>query len=260
MRTRRNLLLLLVAVLACMAVFADAAKPGKNKLAVRGQEQDIYYFPANGSASRGKVLFAPGDGGWRGFAIDIARQMQSAGYDVYGLDTRHYLQSFADRGGLKPADIGTDYRQIADWIRQGNRDRVLLVGWSEGAGLALAAAADKKSKEVFGGVVAIGMTEQNILAWRWSDTWAEIAKKIPKEPTFPSSLFVGQVSPLPLFVIASSKDEYTSPEATRALVAGAREPKRFVMIDANDHKYSGNTDTLFRTLRDALLWTAQQQK
>lgn len=259
MKVRRSLLLLIFAVLGCTAGFADAPKPGKNKVTVRGQEQDVYYFPASGT-SKGKVLFAPGDGGWRGFAIDIARQVQAAGYDVFGLDTRRYLESFADRGGLKPADIAADYRQLAEWARQGGKERVLLTGWSEGAGLGLAAAADKQNKSVFEGLIAIGMTEQNILAWRWSDTWAEIAKKVPNEPTFPSSLFVGEVAPLPLFVIASARDEYTSQEATRALVAGAREPKKFVMIDANDHKYGGNADTLFRTLRDALVWIVQQHR
>jgi pimeloyl-ACP methyl ester carboxylesterase len=259
MRVRRYAVLLLVTVIASIVALAQGVKSGKNRLTVRGQDQDVYFLPANG-ASRAKVLFAPGDGGWRGFAIDIAKQMQAAGYDVYGLDTRRYLESFTDSGGLKPADIATDYRAIANWIRSGSKDAVLLVGWSEGAGLGLAAAADKQNKNIFAGLVAVGMTEQNILAWRWSDTWAEIAKKIPNEPTFPSSVFVGQVSPLPLFVIGSSKDEYTSPDATRGLVAGAREPKKFVMIEAKDHKYGGNTDTFFRTLKDALIWIAQPHK
>jgi pimeloyl-ACP methyl ester carboxylesterase len=256
---RKSVLLLTAVIAVCGMLFADVPKPGKNTVSVRGQAQNIYYFPASG-ASRGKVLFAPGDGGWRGFALEIAKQMQAAGYDVYGLDTRLYLQSFADSGGLKTSDIAADYRQIADWIRQGGNGRVLLTGWSEGAGLGLAAAADKQNKSIFEGLVAIGMTEQNILAWRWTDAWAEVTKKVPNEPTFPSSLFVGQVSPLPFFIIASSDDEYTSPEATRSLVAAARDPKKFVMIEARDHKYGGNTETLFRTLRDALLWIVQQHR
>ncbi len=260
MKAKWRVLPWFVVLLCCLSVAAESAKPGKNQFALRGRQQYIYYLPANGNASRGKVLFVPGDGGWRGFAVDIAKQMQAAGYDVYGLDTRRYLESFVDRGGLKPADIVTDYRDIADWIRQGNNGRVLLVGWSEGAGLGLAASANVRNKDVFEGLVAIGITEQNILAWRFSDTWAEITKVMPNEPSFPSAPYVAQVAPLPLFVIASSRDEYVSQEATKAIVAGAREPKKFVMIEANDHKYGGNTDTLFRTLRDALLWIVQQHK
>jgi pimeloyl-ACP methyl ester carboxylesterase len=260
MRPHSAIAILLLVTMSSVFSFADAAKPGKNKVNVRGQAQDIYYFPANRGVSHGKVLFAPGDGGWRGFAIDIARQLQNAGYDVYGLDTRHYLQSFADGGGLKTSDIPRDFGQLAQWIRQGSKEPVLLVGWSEGAGLALVAASDPQNKTVFAGVVAIGMAEKNILAWRWSDTWAEIAKSVPNEPTFLSAQFVGQVAPLPLFVIASSHDEYAAEQVTRALFAQARQPKKLVIVDAKDHKYSGNTDNFFRTLKDALNWISQQHK
>jgi len=260
MNSRKISLLMVVAFLICNSAFTAAAVSGKNKVVVRGQAQDIYFFPGKGDGPHRRVLFAPGDGGWRGFAIDVAKQLQAAGYDVYGFDTRHYLQSFADSGGLKTSDIAWDFRQIAEWMCQGSKGPVLLVGWSEGAGLSLAAAADSKDKGVFQGLVVFGMTEQNILAWRWSDVWAEVAKKIPNEPTFPSSQFVGKVSPLPLFVIASSNDEYISPQASLALMADARDPKKFVMIDAKDHKYGGNTDTFFRTLKEALVWISQQRQ
>jgi pimeloyl-ACP methyl ester carboxylesterase len=259
MKAKIAILIAVLAVAFCVSSFAENVKPGKNRVDVRGQSQDIYFFPANGGASRGKVLFAPGDGGWRGFAIDIAKQLQNGGYDVYGLDTRRYLQSFAGNGGLKTSDIPRDFGLIAQWIRQDSSHPLLLAGWSEGAGLALAAAADSRNKGVFAGLVVIGMAEKNLLAWHWSDTWAEIAKTVPNEPTFPSAQFVSQVAPLPLFVIASSNDEYSTVPATRALFAQARDPKKLVVVDAKDHKYGGNTDTFFRTLKEALIWITQQQ-
>lgn len=255
MRTSKRIVLMLVLLFSSVAL-ADAPKEGRNGFVVRGQEQDIYFYKAAGAGGRGKVLFAPGDGGWRGFAIDIAEQLQAAGYDVYGLDTRRYLLSFADRGGLKPADIAGDFRQIASWIRQDGK-QVLLVGWSEGAGLALAASSDSQSKTVFQGLVAIGMTERNILAWRWSDLWAEVAKVLPKEPTFESSDHVGRVAPLPIFMLASSHDEYVTADATRTLFARASEPKKLVIIDAKDHKYAGKKDEFFGILKQALAWIAQ---
>jgi fermentation-respiration switch protein FrsA (DUF1100 family) len=69
-----------------------------------------------------------------------------------------------------------------------------------------------------------------------------------------------KVSPLPLFLIASTSDEYISTEATRALFSAAREPKRLAIINARDHKYSGNTDGFFRTLHEALNWIEQQHR
>lgn len=251
---------LLIVIAACLFARADNPVQGRNKISIRGQQQDIYFLPANGAGPHRPVLFVPGDGGWRGFAVEMAQQLQSAGYNVFGLDTRHYLQSFTGRNILSPAQIASDFRQLADWIRQGGSERVLLAGWSEGAGLGLAAAADSTNKNIFDGLVAIGITEQNILAWRYSDLWAEVAKKVPNEPTFASSEYISKVAPLPLFVIASTKDEYISPEATRTLFDLAKEPKRFEMIDAKDHKYGGNTEAFFRTFKEALAWIVQQHK
>lgn len=249
----------LMGLMACLA-HADSPAPGKNKVWIRGQEQEVYVFPASGATSRGRVLLVPGDGGWRGFAIDMAENLQSSGYDVFGLDTRRYLQSFTGTTVLTTAEIASDFRQLASWIGQGGHDRVLLAGWSEGAGLGLAAAADSNNKAIFQGLVAIGMTEQNILAWRYSDLWAEVSKKLPNEPTFASSEYISKVTPLPLFLIASSHDEYISQNVSRTLFGMAKEPKRFALIDARDHKFSGNTEEFFRTFKEALAWTVQQHK
>lgn len=256
MSQKRLFLLAIVALIGSFA-FAESPTQGRNKVPVRGQAQDVYFYPSPVSGGHRKLLFVPGDGGWRGFAVEIAKQLQAAGYDVYGLDTRRYLQSFTESGGLKTSDISGDFRQIVDWIRQGSSKPILFVGWSEGAGLALVAASDPHNKEQFSGVVAIGMTEDNILAWRWSDTWAEIEKKLPKEPTFPSSEFVALVAPLPLFVICSAHDEYVTLEATRSLFARAREPKKLVIIEAKDHNYGGNTGEFFQTLKQSLTWIVQ---
>lgn len=249
---------LLVATAVPLA--AQGPKAGKNKFIVRGQQQEIYYLPAQGGGAHRKVLYAPGDGGWRGFGVTIAEQMAAAGFDVYGLDTRTYLESFTtSAGALKPADIAGDYRQIANWIRQGSKERILLAGWSEGAGLGLAAAADASNREIFDGLVAIGMTELNILGWRWSDFTAEITKKVPNEPTFRSLDYTGQVAPLALFMIASTGDEYVAQDATRRLFAAAHEPKRLAILKGDDHKFGGNTGEFFQTLREALNWIGQKR-
>jgi hypothetical protein len=161
---------------------------------------------------------------------------------------------------LSTAEISSHFNQTARWIQQGGRERLLLVGWSEGAGLGLAAIADAANQTTFEGLAAIGTPEYNILAWHWTDIGAEITKKLPHEPTFKSADFMAKVSPLPLFVIASTSNEYITPEATRALFSAARQPKRLVMIDARDHKYSGNTEGFFRALREGLNWIQQQHR
>src|SRR6185295_8774725 len=87
-------------VFSGVAQAAATHTPGRNSAWVRSQAQDIYFYPAQG-ALRGSVLFVPGDGGWRGFAIDIAQVIAQGGYDVYGLDTKRYLESFTGRTALR---------------------------------------------------------------------------------------------------------------------------------------------------------------
>jgi pimeloyl-ACP methyl ester carboxylesterase len=241
-------------------VCAENPKPGKNEVTIRGQRQAIYFYPGEGTGPHRKVLFAPGDGGWRGFAITITEELAKAGYDVYCIDTRRYLESFTGPVVLTTAEISADFNQMARWIQQGVQERVSLVGWSEGAGLGLVTTADAANQTIFAGLVAIGTPEYNILAWHWTDIGAQIAKTLPHEPTFKSGDFMAKVSPLPLFVIASTSNEYITPEATRILFSAAREPKHLVMIDARDHKYSGNTEGFFRALREGLNWIQQQSR
>jgi pimeloyl-ACP methyl ester carboxylesterase len=255
----RLFLAALALAFACSAP-AQSAHPGVNSLTVRGQAQEIYYYPARGTGPHRSILFAGGDGGWHGFAVTIAESMAAAGFHVYGLNARRYLMSFTGSSGLTPELIARDYRQIADWIRGRGTERILLAGWSEGAGLGLAAAADSSNQQVFEGLVAIGMTEYNILALRWSDFGALVIKRLPNEPTFKSSDFVAKVSPLPLALIASRRDAYVSPEATQKLFAAARDPKRLVFIDADDHKFAGHTGEFFRTLNESLNWLMQSRK
>lgn len=258
----RSRLLVIGALIIAPRIYVCAGNPkdGKNEMTIRGQQQKIYFHRAEGAEPHRKILFAPGDGGCRGFAITITEELAKAGYDTYCVDTRRYLESFTGPPLLSTTEIASDFRQMARWIQQGGQEHLVFIGWSEGAGLGLAATADAANQAIFDGLVAIGTPEENILAWRWRDIGASITKKVPHEPTFKSAEFMSKVSPLPLFVIASTSDEYVTPEATRELFSAARQPKRLVVINARDHKYSGNTDAFFRALREGLNWIQQQHR
>jgi type IV secretory pathway VirJ component len=101
----------LLVLLLSVNTLAQAQKRGENSVAIREKEQRTYYYPAVGSRLNRKVLFVPGDGGWRGFAIVVAERMASWGYDVYGLDTSNYLESFTHKDDhLREADVMSDFR------------------------------------------------------------------------------------------------------------------------------------------------------
>jgi uncharacterized protein len=227
--------------------------PGRNAVVVHGQAQDIYFYPAQGT-THGTVLFLPGDGGWRGFAIDLAQVMARAGYAVYGLDTKRYLESLNDKTPRHEMDVMNDFHDIALWITQGQPERISLVGWSEGAGLCLLGAASPEGKNLFTGLVTLGLPEQNILGWRLADYLTWITKKTPNEPVFRSIDYIRRVTPLRLWMLQSTRDEYIPLNKGRDMFAAASEPKRFSAIDASNHRFEGNQKELFRLLEEGLRW------
>lgn len=235
---------------------AQTTNAGKNTIIIRGERQDIYFYPAKGQLRHpdSKILFAPGDGGWRGFAVTIARVVASWGYDVYGLDTKRYLESFTGGSTLKETDVMNDFQKIAYWVTQKADERVILMGHSEGAGLCLLAAASDEHQKSFSGLVSIGLSESSVLGWRLLDDITYLTKKVPNEPTFESVDFLPKVSPLPILMIQSSQDQYVSAEAARKLFSTAREPKRFLLIKSQNHRFDGNTDEFFRALQEGIEW------
>jgi dienelactone hydrolase len=246
---------------ACAAVCvtaltaADAPSPGKNIVWVRGQAQEIWYYPAairNSSAP--PVLFLPGDGGWRGFAIDLAKDMAAAGYHVYGWDIKTYLVGFTGQTGLREPNIADDTHQIARWIEQRSSDRVVLAGWSQGAAMAVVAAAFQQHRSAYAGVIALGLPDSGVLGWRWRDDLTYLTKRDPDEPTFLTVPYLRQLSPLPIVLIYSGDDEYVSPDAMKALIAAAGEPKRCIHIQAKGHRYEGARAELLKQMGEAVQW------
>jgi hypothetical protein len=250
--------LALVALAGAALLGAQGMRPGKNVYDLRGRQQDVYYYPSarQGQQSLGPVLFAPGDGGWRGFAITMAGKMAGWGYDVYGLDTKRYLESFTDgRKTLSEADVASDFRSLGKWVSPSGGVR--LVGWSEGAGLGLLGVADDPDRKTFNGFVAIGMGEASFLGWRTIDNLTYITKKDPDEPRFASLPWMLKIAPTPFAMIHSDHDDYTTVEAAKKLFAAARQPKRWWLIPARNHRFSGGQEGFFSALRAALEWTGR---
>lgn len=231
-----------------------AQSPGKNLVAIRGQKLEVYYYPATGQRLNRKVLFAPGDGGWRGWAITIAQQMATWGYDVYGLDTKTYLESFTGKTTLTENDVMSDFRNLTLWMTGNSSERVTLIGWSEGAGLSVLAAANPENKRFFNGLITFGLGDENVLGWSWKDNITYITKLKPDQPFFYASRFMSRIAPIPYLMIQSSNDEYVPFDEAKNLATLAKEPKRVVVIKANNHRFDGNQDEFYRTLREGLQW------
>jgi pimeloyl-ACP methyl ester carboxylesterase len=251
------LLVLLVTTLCLPTALAHTSmseiKPGKISVTIRGQRQKLFFYPGAGPAPHHKVLFAPGDGGHRGFAITIAEKLAASGYDVYALDTKHYLSSFTGRTRLTEPKVMADFHQLADSVSGKPGEQVTLAGWSTGAGLAVLAAADA-NKASYDGLIAISLGKANILGWRWVDNFTYLTGKLPKEPAFQSDEYLPKIAPLPVFVIQSSGDQFIPNEEAEALFVTTKRPKYFALIHANNHSFVSNRDGFFKALQQGMQW------
>lgn len=232
---------------------------GKNAPVIRGQQQDVYFYPArSGMRDAPKVLFLCGDGGWQGRAIEVAVGMSKAGYDVYGLDTKRYLESFTTTAGaLTEEDVQRDMAQIAKWMQTRWRERISILGWSEGAGLAVLAAASRDNEAVFNGVVTLGLSNTAFLGWRLRDDVTYITHGDPDEPMFRTRDYIPKVAPLALCMIQSSGDQFVSKDEAEALFGEAQQPKLYKLVQAQDHGFNGNTEGFFQALSEGLAWVDQ---
>jgi alpha-beta hydrolase superfamily lysophospholipase len=225
---------------------------------LRGHSQLVRLFGTPGAGV--PVIVSSGDGGWIHLGPHVAEALAARGYFVIGFDTRAYLSGFTGASTLRPEDVAADYRELVRYAARGSPGRPVLVGVSEGAGLSVLAAADDATKSLIGGVVAIGLPDLNELGWRWKDAWIYVTHGVPNEPTFSSAAFVGHVSPLPLAVIHSTRDEFVTAAQIQSTMDRAAEPKQLWMIDAADHRFSNNLPELDRRLQEAISWVTARAR
>ncbi len=253
----RRLAVLGVGALSALSI-PSVAIASATQIDLRGRAVPVAHVAAWYPARHVAVLFLPGDGGWRGFAITIGNRMAAAGYDVYALDTRDYLEAFTGFRALSVRDVADDLGRIASAIRGSGGTPVELVGWSEGAALVIAAAARNPTE--FSGIVAFGVPEQGALGWRLRDSIASLAGREPDEPQFDVAPLLAELTEVPLMMIQATHDPFTTMERAQALFARARGPKRLEFVDARNHRFDGGTERFFAALIDGLQWVQRDNR
>jgi dienelactone hydrolase len=248
----------LVACLALIAVARGVSAADKVPVTIRGRTLTLeWYRPAGTGPPKGSILMGSGDVGWVGLGADLAEQLSKEGYSVAGINVRQYLSTFTSgKAHVTPDEVPGDYAAIAQLLRERGMlpPPVVVAGVSEGAALAVLAGAASSNRTWLSGVMTMGLPPTAELAWRWSDMGAWITKKDADEPSFEPKQFIGDVSPLPLWMIQSTKDEYVPEAAFREFDRLAREPKRLVLIDASNHRFTDRRPQLWTEVLAGLAW------
>jgi pimeloyl-ACP methyl ester carboxylesterase len=184
----------------------------------------------------------------------MAKTIASWGYEVYGFDTKQYLEAFTGNGrGLNQDQMAGDVRHIAEVVRSVSQKRVILVGWSQGAGMAVVANSGTPTGSPIRGVLTLGLPDSAVLGWDWRATLASLARRALDQPSFAIKPLLRSGS-TPIWMIHGLADEYTTPETGRALFQAATEPKQLQEIAGANHRFTGHQDELFRSMKQGLDW------
>jgi dienelactone hydrolase len=251
-------LALVFVLLTSAAARAGAAETVE--VTVRGRAVPLaVYVPGAGVPARGTVIMGSGDVGWVGLAVSMSEYLVGEGYVVAGVNVRRYLSTFTSgTEHATLADIAHDYRTFADYLKSRGLlpAPVVVSGVSEGAALAVAAGAAEENHDWIAGVLTMGLPASAELAWHWTDFASWITKKDANEPSFAPADVIARISPRPLWMVQSTRDEYVPASDYRRFLALARDPKRLVLIEASNHRFTDRLPELQQQLQAGLAWIA----
>jgi fermentation-respiration switch protein FrsA (DUF1100 family) len=225
---------------------------------IRGRAQTVHVYGTRGSGT--PIIVSSGDGGWVHLAPHVAELLAARGFFVVGFDAKVYLESFTlETATLRTQDEPGDFQLLAGYAARGSREKPILIGVSEGAGLSVLAATDKATKGVIGGVIGLGLPDLNELGWRLKDSIIYVTHAVPNEPLFSVAGLVDKVAPVPLAAIHSTQDEFVPLAEVQQILQKANPPKKLWVVPASDHRFSGNTAEFDQSLLEAIAWVKQNQ-
>jgi alpha-beta hydrolase superfamily lysophospholipase len=246
------------AALCLLVAVSPAGAAEKLEATVRGKSLTIeIYRPPAGVTPMGTVLMGSGDVGWVGLGVDLSEFLSAQGYIVAGINVRQYLSAFTSGTQHVTTDqVPRDYAALVQALRDRNavQGPVVVAGVSEGAALAVLAGADRANRAWVSGVITMGLPPSAELAWRWTDITSWITKRDAAEPSFEPKAFLAAIAPVPLWMIHSTKDEYVKEEDFRLFERLAGPPKRLVLIDASNHRFTDRLPQLRQQVLAGLAW------
>jgi dienelactone hydrolase len=226
---------------------------------VRGQPFRVHFYRPQSDKPATPAIYACGDGGWRGLAPRTAEQLAHMGFAVAGIDSKIYLREFSSiQTPLTIKQLARDYADVAEALRPnakvGPAAPVYVYGWSLGAGFAIAVGSDVETRANWAGIISIGLPKQNQLVSGLGANHANLHAAGNALYGFRSEDLLAQIAPVPLVMIQSTSDTASPQKVGNVLFAAAANPKKYVLIKASNHRFSGAREEFYTALGDAVMW------
>ncbi len=209
------------------------------------------------------VVYATGDGGWRGVDNEVFRWIEESGWPIAGFSSKNYLNNLgfeSETDTTTPRRLVRDYRRIIDFalgkLGLPADTRILLVGNSRGAGLSVVAAGQGELKPHLAGVVGIALTKEEEHVLRFRRRGVDPQQPHPNRETLEIKTYqyLPRLSSFPVCVIQSTNDGYLPAEAARRLFGPDGPFRRFRPVSARNHRFSGGCEKLHGEVVSALAW------
>jgi hypothetical protein len=203
------------------------------------------------------LVYATGDGGWRGYDLDMYRHLVSWGYPVAGFSAPEYIKYLrGEDETTTPVRLATDYKLIVELAKRELRlpveTPVILVGVSRGAGLAVVAAGQLLLQSELAGVLAVALTkEEEHVRFRR-------LRHPPSSSTASLDLqtyeYLPNLGVVPLEVIQSTHDNYLPAAEARELFGRDNDHRRLIAIESKNHSFSDAREELYAAMEQSLQW------
>jgi hypothetical protein len=207
------------------------------------------------------ILYATGDGGWRGKDEEAFERMTRWGYPLVGFSSPTYLGHIVRHTHqATPPDVARDFERIIRIAKARmslpDTMRTVLVGVSRGSGLAVAAAGEPVFQPLLAGVVAVALTREEEYVHRLRRN-----RKAPQQPPVMVMLdnyeYLPRLRNLPLSIIQSVHDNYLPAEEARRLLGPDSRLHQLHPIASKNHSFTDAREPLYAQMKSSLEWVCQ---
>lgn len=213
----------------------------------KGRTLEVWSARPLGKAAGPLVLHLTGDSGRHGLDLQLFTSVTRWGYPVAIFGSPDWIETFPREMATRPSlarDLDTVARAVARAMSLPEDARVVILGQSRGAGLAVEAAAEASLRERLFGVVALGLCPDEEHVWVNDGIGRPYRDK-------------ALLAALPIEVIQSTHDQYMSASAARKAFGPDTGLHALHPIEATGHTFGGGRDAMLEQLEASLARVAR---
>jgi hypothetical protein len=210
------------------------------------------------------ILFASGDGGWRGPSSAVLEHLAARGYSIVGIKAGEVIKPVrraGERLGMTQAAqrLADIYVRARHGLGVAETAPMVMIGFSRGATLVALTAVTPELREGLRGAIAIALTREVDYLHAPEPAERRPGIQVDKRDRILIYPAVKSLSFAPLAVIQSMRDGYVPSAEARQLLGPDVPSRRLYEVPARNHRFGGGREAMLSDLDDALRWIEQTQ-